>query len=180
LATYPQLALRMKRAELTERWDEVAAYLVDLWAEDYLATAGESDLVQTSTAGFSYLFDVKAERLLAAWGVSRGRSGATRDAARMAGHPKPGGHAYHRGHAIPHRLGGGTDINLVPQLGTVNVGPFRRLEREALATPGSFYFTYWTYLGAPPVKGGPGQIPTRVDQGLLIFGRPPQIRHHLN
>ena len=148
-----------------------------MWIEDYQATSGEADLVETDTSGFSYLFDLTAERLLAAWGVSRGRNKATRDAARMAGYPKAGGDAYHRGHAISHGMGGGTDINLVPQLGSMNVGAFRQLERKAVTTPGAFYFTYWIYTGAAPVRHGPSQIPTQVDQGLLIFGRPPEVRH---
>jgi hypothetical protein len=180
LATYPKLASRSKRAQRSRRWDEVVAYLVEIWIADYFATASESDLVQTNLAGFSYLFDLKADRLLAAWGVSQGRNSADRDTARMAGHPKAGGSTYHRGHAIPHRMGGGTDINLVPQLGSVNVGRFRQLEREAQAAPGSLYFTYWVYEGALHANDAPSQVPTHVDQGLLIFGRPPQVRHHSN
>ncbi len=52
----------------------------------------------------------------------------------MAGHPLSDGPHYHRGHASPHTLGGPTDIKLVPQLGSVNVEPFRDLERRAVAT----------------------------------------------
>ncbi len=94
----------------------------------------------------------------------------------MAGHPLSAGPLYHRGHAIPHTLGGGTDINLVSQLGRINIGPFRPLEKKAVATPGSFYFTYWTYRNAV----GHGQTPTGVDQGLLIAGQAPDVRHHGN
>jgi hypothetical protein len=124
---------------------------------------------------------VSAERLIAAWGISRGRHAGARDASRMAGHPLSAGPLYHRGHAIPHTLGGPTDINLVPQLGRINIGPFRPLEKMAVATPGSFYFTYWTYLGSPPTRtSSPGQTPTGVDQGLLIPGQWPLITHHGN
>jgi hypothetical protein len=99
----------------------------------------------------------------------------------MAGHPSSAGPLYHRGHAIAHTLGGPTDINLVPQLGRINVGPFRPLEKKAVATPGSFYFTYWTYFGTTSRRGAiPSQMPTGVDQGLLIAGQPPQITHHGN
>lgn len=180
MADYPHLGTLMSRAQQTGRWDEVATYLVDTWVDDYRETAGKTEIVETSVSGFSFLFDIGAERLLAAWGVSRGRNDERRDKGRMAGHPRGGGAAYHRGHAIPHGLGGPTDINLVPQLGQVNMGPFRRLEREAVATPGSFYFTYWSYRGAPTVNGFPGQIPTQVDQGLLILGREPRIGRHGN
>jgi hypothetical protein len=99
----------------------------------------------------------------------------------MAGHPLSTGPLYHRGHAIPHTLGGPTDINLVPQLGRINIGPFRPLEKKAVATPGSLYFTYWTYVGTPRARDGrAGQTPTGVDQGLLIAGQPPQITRHGN
>jgi hypothetical protein len=157
----------------------VTPYLVDEWLaepdEDY-----SDDVVETSVSGFSYLFDVGYERLIAAWGISRGRHTEKRDAARMAGHPHSAGKLYHRGHAIPHTLGGPTDLNLVPQLGRINIGPFRPLEKQAVATPGSLYFTHWLYRGAVKVRGCPGQMPTAVEQGLLVPGRPPDIRRHGN
>jgi hypothetical protein len=161
---------------------KVVPYLIDVWLDDYARfSRHKAEIVETRTAEFSYLFDIAAERLISAWGVSRGRHAGARDASRMAGHPLSAGPRYHRGHAIPHTLGGPTDINLVPQLGRINIGPFRPLEKKAVATPGSLYFTYWTYLGAAPVTGGnPGQTPTGVDQGLLIAGQPPQIAHHGN
>ena len=71
-------------------------------------------------------------RLIAAWGISGGKHLGARDKSRMAGSPLGAGPGYHRGHAIPHTLGGPTDINLVPQLGSVNIGPFRRLKKLSL------------------------------------------------
>src|SRR5215208_2982342 len=153
---------------------EVIPCLTSAWLEDYTRSAPASDIVETTTSGFSYLFDVASERLIAAWGVSQGRHGGPRDKARMAGHPLSNGPLYHRGHAIPHTLGGPTDINLVPQLGSVNVGPFRELERLAVATPGALYYTYWTYGGTT------GQTPTGVEQGLLVPGSTPELRRHGN
>ena len=161
--------------------NQVVPYLVDVWLLDYARYASATDVVETRASNFSYLFDTAAERLIAAWGISHGRHGGARDASRMAGHPNSAGPLYHRGHAIPHTLGGPTDINLVPQLGRINVGPFRPLERRAVATPGSFYFTYWSYFGSAPARSGyPGQTPTGVDQGLLIAGQSPLIQHHGN
>ena len=153
---------------------EIVDYLTDEWVRDYRRTVGRSQIVETSTQGFSYLFDLATERLVSAWGLSRGRSSHIRDKSRMAGHPLGGGAAYHRGHAIPHTLGGGTDINLVAQRGSVNIGPFRQLEREAVASPGSLYFTYWTYGPSP------GQKPIRSQQGLLKPGGRLQLRDHPN
>ena len=180
MAHYPELKGLMDAVRPGGQWDSVVAYLTGIWIDDYLATVESAELVETGSSGFSYLFDIAAERLLAAWGISRGRQGEARDKQRMAGHPRAGGGPYHRGHAIPHILGGATDINLVPQLGSVNIGSFRRLERAAVAAPGSFYFTYWSYRGSPPVNGFPGQIPTQVDQGLLVPGREPEISSHAN
>jgi hypothetical protein len=152
----------------------VVPRLIDVWLDDYCRTADASEIVETTVSGFSYLFDIAPGRLVAAWGVSRGRHGGARDASRMAGHPLSAGPLYHRGHAIPHTLGGPTDINLVAQLGSVNVGPFRTLEKRAVATPGALYFTYWMY--------GPGdsQKPVGVEQGFLFPGRTPDIRVHAN
>ena len=184
MAQYPRLAGLMptagQRSEDAFR-NKVTPYLVDVWLDDYSRTAPTADVVETSASGFSYLFDTALERLIAAWGLSQGRHGEARDASRMAGHPLSAGPLYHRGHAIPHTLGGPTDINLVPQLGKINIGPFRPLEKKAVATPGSFYFTYWSYRGAAPARDGrPGQTPTGVDQGLLVPGQPPQITRHGN
>lgn len=154
--------------------DRVIPYLVDVWLDDYVRSGKRSEIVETESNDFSYLFDITLERLIAAWGISRGRHSGARDKSRMAGHPLSAGSLYHRGHAIPHTLGGPTDINLVPQLGSVNIGPFRPLERRAVATPGSLYFTYWMY------GRGKSQKPTGVEQGLLVPGSKPDVRRHGN
>ncbi len=185
MAAYPRLAQLVQSVQplspATGFTTIVIPYLVDVWLDDYRHTNPTADAVQTADSGFNYLFDLTDERLVAAWGMSSGRHGAARDASRMAGHPLSAGPLYHRGHAIPHRLGGPTDINLVPQLGRINIGPFRPLERRAVATPGSLYFTYWTYTGAARASDGrPGQMPTGVDQGLLVPGSAPVIIHHGN
>ncbi len=150
------------------------AFLVEAWADAYARTTPSPDIVETTCGGFSYLFDVRGERLVAAWGVSHGAHTGPRDKSRMAGHPLSAGPRYHRGHAIPHTLGGLTDINLVAQLGSVNVGPFRRLEKLAVATPGALYFTYWEY--------GPtdSQTPRSVHQGFLRPGSRLEWQVHPN
>lgn len=153
--------------------------LVDAWLHEYNARSPSRDVIETAVGGFCFLFDLKHERLIAAWGVSHGRHGAPRDKARMAGHPLGAGAGYHRGHAIPHTLGGPTDINLVPQLGAINIGPFRALEREAVATPGVLYFTHWIYPPTGADRGGTQQ-PVAVEQGLLRPGGAPDIRRHHN
>lgn len=174
-ARLPQLAAALTTRNVeTVLKGSVVPYLIDVWIGDYERSAKDADIVETTSSDFSYLFDITAGRLIAAWGVSRGRDGSARPNARMKGHPLSAGPLYHRGHAIPHTLGGPTDINLVPQRGSVNVGPFRELERRAVANPGSFYFTHWHYVGPTD------QTPVRVDQGLLIPGQRPDIRTHAN
>ena len=74
MASYSHLCSMMKSAPRGGQWDEVAEYLIGVWIDDYLETADEAEIVETSSGGFSYLFDIAAERLLAAWGVSRGAS----------------------------------------------------------------------------------------------------------
>ncbi|CAD6520326.1 hypothetical protein LMG28727_01382 [Paraburkholderia kirstenboschensis] len=144
----------------------ITPLLVDLWANDYFRRFASCELIEASVGGFSYLFDVSTERLVAAWGISQGKSNVPRKeiATRMRGHPLSNGGTYHRGHAIPHTLGGSTDINLVPQLGKINSGPFQALERLAVSSPGALYFTYWLY------GPGDGQVPIGVEQGLLSPG----------
>ena len=149
--------------------------LVEMWLDDYNSRTPSLDVVETTYGDFAYLFDIKHERLIAAWGVSGGKHTGARDKSRMAGHPKGAGERYHRGHAIPHTLGGLTDINLVPQLGRINVGPFRELEKLAVATPGALYFTYWKYG-----RSTDSQKPEGVDQGLLRPGLPAEVRSHVN
>jgi hypothetical protein len=153
---------------------QVVPYLTDRWLSDYYRLTPKSDVVQTSVNNSAYLFDIKNERLIAAWAISDGQPVDARDKTRMAGHPKGGDDAYHRGHAIAHTLGGLYDINLVPQLGTLNIKEFRVLEKLAVATPGSLYFTYWQYSSRSQ------QRPVLVDQGLLIPGSLPDIRSFSN
>ena len=178
MASYPRLAQLCAGATADNSGsifaNDVVPYLMDVWLSDYARSAATSDIVETTVERFSYLFDIAAGRLIAAWGISKGRHGGSRDAARMAGHPQSAGPHYHRGHAIAHRLGGPTDINLVPQRASVNVGPFRVLETRAIMNPGSLYFTYWSYGRQS------AQRPVSVDQGLLVPGRSPEIRAHSN
>lgn len=158
----------------------VTPYLIDVWLDDYVERCKGGEIVEIQVSDFNYLFDTSNSRLIAAWGVSKGRHGGKRDASRMAGHPLSAGPLYHRGHAIPHTLGGTTDINLVPQLGSVNIGRFRPLEKLAVATAGSLYFTYWIYQQSTMSGDKINDVPIGVDQGLLIVGQTPTVTTHVN
>jgi len=177
MSRYPQLTSflsMVKDGNAPGVWTPVVGYLSEIWLADYTRTSPSNNIVETTSESFSYIFDIDEERLIAAYGVSHGRHDGARDKSRMAGHPLSAGPLFHRGHAIPHTLGGPTDINLVPQLGAINVGAFRRLEKQAVANPGSLYFTCWRYAGPKT------QTPNGVDQGLLVPGRPPQVSTHQN
>lgn len=153
---------------------DVMPALIETWLDQYRQLTRVNDVVSVTVDHFSYLFDLKGERLIAAWGISRGLHEGARDKARMAGHPRTGGDRYHRGHAIAHTLGGTTDINLVAQLGSINVGAFRELERAAVNTPGALYFTHWIF------DSPDAEIAARVEQGLLIPGKGARIMEHPN
>lgn len=152
----------------------VVDHLLDCWLDAYASAWPHHQMVEVTLDSFSYLFDPAVGRLISAFGYSSGKNTEARDKSRMRGHPLGDGPLYHRGHAIPHTLGGGYDINLVPQLGAVNIGPFRELEKRAVATPGAFYFSHWSYRSVD------GQTPSGVQQGLLIPGHATQIRQHRN
>jgi hypothetical protein len=178
MLNYPNLAaiLQALRPPLTDAvvTSRLVPCLVETWLNAYGRVVDAYDVVETKDQGFSYLFDIAAERLIAAWGLSKGKDVSPRAiiASRMKGHPLTNtvsGKRYHRGHAVPHTLGGRTDINLVPQLGVINSGPFQEIERLAVATPGSLYFTYWSYPGSRT------QRPSGVEQGCLIAGCAPKI-----
>jgi hypothetical protein len=189
---YPNLAetLSTLRPPLTNAIAtvELGPSLERTWLQDYRGrnqlqgyshAFSSEDIVGTRDFGFHYLFDIAARRLIAAWGISNGRDPSPRSivAARMRGHPltnRVNGELYHRGHNIPHTMGGRTDINLVPQLGTINSGRFQELERLSVSTPGALYFTYWTYSN--PLT----QRPSGVQQGCLIAGSPPMIKNFRN
>jgi hypothetical protein len=142
--------------------------LVPLWCEDYTATNPAAELVQVNLAEpggptFCYLFDLTLQRNVVAWGVPAYVQ-HRRDAARMSGHPLGGDHRHHRGHLMSHGTGGGTDINLVPQLGSLNIGAFRRLERlvRGLAQQHQvcLYFVRTLY-------GDASQLPRQIEQCVI-------------
>jgi hypothetical protein len=177
LANYARLnsiVLGLKSNAGTSFEKNVIPVLIDLWLDDYDPAGTANQIVETNQANSSFLFDIAQGRLIAAWAISEGKHTGERDRSRMAGHPLGGGPHLHRGHAIPHTLGGPLDINLVPQLGSINIGPFRVLEIEAVNTPGALYFTHWIYSAATHQK------PASVEQGLLIPGAVPRIITHIN
>jgi hypothetical protein len=156
--------------------------LVPLWCDDYGAANPAAELVEVAVAEaggppFTYLFDIAAQRNVVAWGVP-GYVTHKRDATRMAGHPIGGDSRYHRGHLMSHGTGGGTDINLVPQLGSLNIGAFRRMERlvRAIAQAHQTCFYFVRTLYADPSS----QMPSRIEQCVIQPSRAVSYALHAN
>jgi hypothetical protein len=120
---------------------ELAERLLGGWAEVYrAATAGTADPVEVDQSDLTYLFDIANERVVGVCGSSASPPGAY-PSSRMRGFPLPIDEARRliRGHLAAHSIGGGPDINLVPQDRALNVSAgWRRLERFAQRHPGSF------------------------------------------
>lgn len=159
--------------------DHLDQALPPLLTQDYLAMAGTPgelltmrfDAPDGSGAFIRTLFDHGAEdRVVAVWGVSRPEPAGTRDTSRMAGFlggvwsdTYPGDD---RGHFFAHTMGGGMDINLFPQMASVNRGGlWRRMERYAAANPG-------TFCCIRPIYGAPGWRPIELD--YAVFRLPPE------
>ena len=167
----------------------IIAYLNDvlppLWDADYRAMTHDAGELVTITfqdrldpgAFVNTMFDYHSgaatgteDRVVAVWGLSRKEAASTRDKARMSGFLKgvwsgayPG---RDRGHFFAHTMGGGTDINLFPQLARVNRGgDWRILEQYAADHPGTYCFIH-------PIYRGQSWIPSRLEYG--IFKMPPQ------
>jgi hypothetical protein len=127
------------RGRLDERG--LAGRLSDLWAAAYRSrTDGETELVEVDQGSMTYLFDIGASRVVAVYGkVAPNR--LARPKARMRGFPLPPSAEDRlvRGHLVAHTLGGGTDINLIPQSASLNISAgWRRLERLAQTQPDAF------------------------------------------
>ena len=159
---------------------DLPSLLVPIWCDDYYAENPGAELVSVDLkdegTSFTYLFDISLQRAIVAFGVPVFAM-HQRDAARMAGHPLSAGSQFHRGHLMAHSIGGGTDINLVPQLGKLNIGEFRKLERMArdLARQNQqcLYFVRTIYAND-------SQVPSQFEQCVVLPTKALIYRIHRN
>jgi hypothetical protein len=138
----------------------------------------ECSLVRLEQSGATYLFDLagavgapQEDRTVAAWAPTPPVIGK-RDVSYQRGYPlapDPDGTPVDRGHLIPHLSGGEFGPNIFRQHRALNRGwseegkRFRVLEREAAATPGTFYYGHLLYEDDTA-------YPARIETGLLRDG----------
>lgn len=172
----------------------LAGVLPQLWADAYATTAeNEPYLYVVEESGFSYVWDLASDairsspsghgvlvedRLVAAHGRSA-PSVRRRDEGRLRRRTRGaveglGSSCFDRGHVIGHSLGGGLDINIVPQLAIVNRGRrWRRLERYCVAHPGTYCFVRLFYTGV-------SAHPAVFEYGVLRQDCSLWVEHFLN
>jgi hypothetical protein len=169
-----------------ESWDAfVREALVEAWLGAYRATTEwTTEVLEIAQGELVYLFDAAPtlrrvgdraadDRAVAVWGHSRPPEGG-RERSRLARFlPNPLSWSrleLDRGHLVAHAAGGGLDLNLFPQLSSLNRGRseagrlWRRMEEYAARHPGTPLFVRPTY-------GGPSWRPAALDYALLVGDR---------
>jgi hypothetical protein len=174
--TYADLASAYTGPDLVY---DLPEQLIPLWSEDYLDAYRQAQLVlidlRQSGTVFSYLFDLHLARIVASFGIPI-VAGQSRDHARQRGYPIPG-KGFVKGHLMAHALGGGLDINLIPQLGAMNNSRFKIIEnlvhKEALRHHKCLYFVRALY-------NDNSQIPQLLEQCVLYPSKDLHYQLHLN
>lgn len=118
------------------------------WGTTYERQSG-NEIVCIDLGTLTYGFDIAAERLV----YVAGKTGApeVRDRSRQQGSPKPSEKDDEKGHVIATSLGGGMDINLIPQARSVNRGKgsqWASIERELAKRPDSAVAIHLVYSDA--------------------------------
>jgi hypothetical protein len=154
---------------------DLGVALLDAASERYERRFPDCSLLRFVQSGATYLFDLSSavgaeqeDRTLAAWTMTPATV-SKRDVSYQRGFPlppDPDGTLVDRGHLIPHLSGGEFGPNIFRQRRDLNRGwssqgkRFRALEREAAATPGTFYFGHLLYEDT-------SAYPTEIETGLL-------------
>ena len=157
--------------------DFLLEHLPPLWCAAYRGMPnGAVQIVELTDQGYRFLFDLGAERVVAAYGGS-GYNPARRNSSRMAGFLgetagqtwrerffATHGDRYDRGHFMSHRQGGGLDVNLFPQRADINQGSsalgreYRAMERHCAAIADTFCFSR-------PIYDDRTWVPAALDYG---------------
>lgn len=163
----------LARCPVPRALDAWPARLDDICRE-YGVAWPDAHLVEFRTDAIVTVFDLARERAVCVYGVTTPPAGR-RDATRMAGFPnvnvgwRRAGRrrvAADKGHFLAHSAGGGLDANLFPQARDLNRGwsvqgrTFRRMERTAADTPGTFVYHR-------PIYGDSSWVPRELEYGLM-------------
>jgi DNA/RNA non-specific endonuclease len=136
------------------------------WADAYRAACNTPvELVEVEQDELTYLFDIAMQRVVGVYGKPKPPADAY-PSTRMRGFPLPADETSRliRGHLVAHSLGGGTDINLIPQNRRLNMsGGWRRLERLAQRRPDAFVAVAAIYDDA-------SQTPARLAYVVAVDG----------
>lgn len=145
LVTHPGPAPHLQDHEWRAAWhdgpcvmrrrDSQTAVLADRWAAEYETETGHT-VYFVSDGDYTYAYDIEGERLVCVYGGS-GEPQGRRDTGRQRAYP-PVPNGDEKGHAIAHSMGGGLDINLIPQKARMNHSrEWRSIERLAADHPGT-------------------------------------------
>ncbi len=184
-------------AEAQESHTNLGAHLEkalpSAWVKAYKRLSGPlHNIHRIHVGGFEFLFDltddlvqkglavagsIAPDRLVAVHGHSN-QSIAGRDRSRIQGFPRGAvlytgaslRGRYDRGHFMAHSIGGGLDINLFPQLASINRGTsargriYRQMERYCESHPG-------TYCFSRPIYTTRTDHPFQIEYGILKEGQ---------
>ncbi len=181
---YARMVASAAKTDLTGLHGFFAEELPYVWLESYVAMLPHQHNVhRINIDGFEYLWDFSSElvaqgvlrpseavddRLIAAHGVSR-VAAEPREDSRLRGRTlgpvdfvEPSQRLpYDRGHAVGHVLGGGLDINIIPQSRAMNRGGmWRHMERYCQDHPGTYFF-------CRPIYAGMCSHPAEIEFGIL-------------
>ncbi len=170
---YAGILAQARQARVQDLAAHLADRLPDDWCSIYYRKFPVSDIVEVRLDTYHYLFDLKAERVVAAYGCSGRRLGGSKrsDHARRQGWAGGSITSHYsvpvdKGHFMSDAAGGGSDINLFVQRRDLNQGRseqgkrYVQLEQFCQANPGTFCFSRPFYVGAD-------QNPESLEFGVL-------------
>ncbi len=159
---------------------QVSVQLKKYWIADYKKNADSyGEIVSFNFNKYTYLFDLKKankdqcyteDRVIGVFGYTSLNNGVkdTRRMRQLVGAFKKSERykSYDKGHFISHKMGGGLDVNLYPQLTEFNRGwssegkLYRAMERYCEANEGIFVFSR-------PIYDDASWIPKEIDYGFI-------------
>lgn len=128
--------------------DVLGEELASAWSAQYYSECpGKTELVDVKIGTMTYVFDIANSRTIGVYGTSAPNDDP-RPEYRIHNSLSLGNPKDVRGHLAADSMGGGTDLNLVRQDGTLNnSGAWRAFEIYAQKNPGTFFAVQVEYEG---------------------------------